>query len=167
MWLFELWLFWSKRHGWASACLSLKPIRITEIPHHNRDSASPIHRQSFVRNPQIWPEAPLSHYQVGTPPSSFPPCSVCQLLKTVRAEATREDMREAKLPLAYRDSCANLLIPLNRCRSDTYYLPWKCGVRQIQASSQRIGLEALPPPPSRGTNCGPTGRATQLREVPI
>ncbi|KAK6068066.1 NADH-ubiquinone oxidoreductase B18 subunit [Seiridium cupressi] len=44
-------------------------------------------------------------------------------------KATREEMREAKLPLAYRDSCANLLIPLNRCRTDTYYLPWKCGVR--------------------------------------
>lgn len=37
-------------------------------------------------------------------------------------------MREAKLPLAYRDSCAHLLIPLNRCRVDTYYLPWKCNV---------------------------------------
>jgi NADH dehydrogenase (ubiquinone) 1 beta subcomplex subunit 7 len=38
-------------------------------------------------------------------------------------------MREAKLPLAYRDSCAHLLIPLNRCRYDTYFLPWKCEVR--------------------------------------
>ena len=38
-------------------------------------------------------------------------------------------MSEAKLPLAYRDSCANLLIPLNRCRFETYYLPWKCEVR--------------------------------------
>ncbi|KAI0967123.1 NADH-ubiquinone oxidoreductase B18 subunit-domain-containing protein [Xylaria arbuscula] len=45
------------------------------------------------------------------------------------AKATREEMREAKLPIAYRDSCANLLIPLNRCRVDTYYLPWKCEVR--------------------------------------
>ncbi|KAI0153140.1 NADH-ubiquinone oxidoreductase B18 subunit-domain-containing protein [Xylariaceae sp. FL1272] len=42
------------------------------------------------------------------------------------AKATRDEMRDAKLPLAYRDSCANLLIPLNRCRKDTYYLPWKC-----------------------------------------
>jgi len=41
-------------------------------------------------------------------------------------QATREEMRDAKLPLAYRDSCAHLLIPLNRCRKDTYYLPWKC-----------------------------------------
>ncbi|KAI1196945.1 NADH-ubiquinone oxidoreductase B18 subunit-domain-containing protein [Nemania serpens] len=43
-----------------------------------------------------------------------------------RSEATREEMRDAKLPIPYRDSCANLLIPLNRCRVDTYYLPWKC-----------------------------------------
>ncbi|CAG8978557.1 hypothetical protein HYALB_00012431 [Hymenoscyphus albidus] len=40
--------------------------------------------------------------------------------------ATREAMSEAKLPLAYRDSCAGLLIPLNRCRYEEYYLPWKC-----------------------------------------
>ncbi|KAK3903307.1 NADH-ubiquinone oxidoreductase B18 subunit-domain-containing protein [Staphylotrichum tortipilum] len=40
--------------------------------------------------------------------------------------ATREEMREARLPLAYRDSCAHLLIPLNRCRTDNFFLPWKC-----------------------------------------
>jgi NADH dehydrogenase (ubiquinone) 1 beta subcomplex subunit 7 len=45
------------------------------------------------------------------------------------AAATREAMSEARLPLAYRDSCANLLIPLNRCRYEEYYLPWKCEVR--------------------------------------
>jgi hypothetical protein len=44
------------------------------------------------------------------------------------AAATREAMSEARLPLAYRDSCANLLIPLNRCRFESYYLPWKCEV---------------------------------------
>lgn len=42
--------------------------------------------------------------------------------------ASREAMSEARLPLAYRDSCANLLIPLNRCRREEYYLPWKCEV---------------------------------------
>lgn len=42
--------------------------------------------------------------------------------------ATREQMSEARLPLAYRDSCGGLLIPLNRCRVDTCYLPWKCVV---------------------------------------
>ncbi|KAI9866109.1 MAG: hypothetical protein M1813_001670 [Trichoglossum hirsutum] len=40
--------------------------------------------------------------------------------------ASREEMSQARLPLAYRDSCANLLIPLNRCRYEEYYLPWKC-----------------------------------------
>jgi NADH dehydrogenase (ubiquinone) 1 beta subcomplex subunit 7 len=38
-------------------------------------------------------------------------------------------MSDAKLPLAYRDSCAHLLIPLNKCRPANWYLPWKCQVR--------------------------------------
>ncbi|KIW62260.1 hypothetical protein PV04_10453 [Phialophora macrospora] len=42
------------------------------------------------------------------------------------APASREAMSEARLPLAYRDSCAHLLIPLNKCRHDTWFLPWKC-----------------------------------------
>ncbi|KAJ9632185.1 hypothetical protein H2203_000588 [Taxawa tesnikishii (nom. ined.)] len=42
--------------------------------------------------------------------------------------ASREDMSAAKLPLAYRDTCAHLLIPLNRCRYESYYLPWKCEI---------------------------------------
>ncbi|KAH0848765.1 NADH dehydrogenase [ubiquinone] 1 beta subcomplex subunit 7 [Fonsecaea pedrosoi] len=42
------------------------------------------------------------------------------------APASRQAMAEARLPLAYRDSCANLLIPLNKCRHQTWYMPWKC-----------------------------------------
>ncbi|CAG9947457.1 unnamed protein product [Clonostachys rosea f. rosea IK726] len=34
--------------------------------------------------------------------------------------ATREEMRDAKLPLAYRDSCAHLLIPLNNYEKCQY-----------------------------------------------
>ncbi|KAF2278727.1 putative NADH-ubiquinone oxidoreductase B18 subunit [Westerdykella ornata] len=41
-------------------------------------------------------------------------------------KATRAEMSAAKLPLPYRDSCAHLLIPLNRCRFEEFYLPWKC-----------------------------------------
>ncbi|KAI5797472.1 NADH-ubiquinone oxidoreductase B18 subunit [Peziza echinospora] len=41
-------------------------------------------------------------------------------------QATREAMSSARLPLAYRDKCASLLIPLNKCRVQEYYLPWKC-----------------------------------------
>lgn len=43
--------------------------------------------------------------------------------------ASRQEMSEARLPMQYRDSCAHLLIPLNRCRQAEYYLPWKCEVR--------------------------------------
>ncbi|KAK9458273.1 NADH-ubiquinone oxidoreductase B18 subunit-domain-containing protein [Dipodascopsis uninucleata] len=42
------------------------------------------------------------------------------------AVATAEEMKEAKIPLGYRDRCAGLLIPLNKCRQETMYLPWKC-----------------------------------------
>ncbi|OQO06629.1 hypothetical protein B0A48_08416 [Cryoendolithus antarcticus] len=40
--------------------------------------------------------------------------------------ATRKQMSDARLPLQYRDSCANLLIPLNKCRVQNYYMPWTC-----------------------------------------
>ncbi|KAK7206932.1 NADH-ubiquinone oxidoreductase B18 subunit-domain-containing protein [Myxozyma melibiosi] len=40
--------------------------------------------------------------------------------------ATHEEMKAASLPLGYRDRCASLLIPLNKCRRQTLYLPWKC-----------------------------------------
>ncbi|CAK4032456.1 NADH dehydrogenase [ubiquinone] 1 beta subcomplex subunit 7 [Lecanosticta acicola] len=41
-------------------------------------------------------------------------------------QATREEMSANKVPLPYRDSCAHLLIPLNKCRFDNFYLPWRC-----------------------------------------
>lgn len=40
--------------------------------------------------------------------------------------ATQEEMNAANLPLAYRDYCAHVLIPLNECRKRTYYMPFKC-----------------------------------------
>jgi hypothetical protein len=46
-------------------------------------------------------------------------------------------MRDAKLPLQYRDSCAHLLIPLNRCRFETWYMPWKCEVRDAPRERSR------------------------------
>ncbi|KAK9452392.1 NADH-ubiquinone oxidoreductase B18 subunit-domain-containing protein [Limtongia smithiae] len=42
------------------------------------------------------------------------------------APATAQEMKNAKLPLSYRDRCAGLLIPLNKCRHEFTYLPWKC-----------------------------------------
>ncbi|KAG6555415.1 hypothetical protein Mapa_002642 [Marchantia paleacea] len=40
--------------------------------------------------------------------------------------ATQDEMVNARVPIGSRDLCAHLLIPLNKCRSSTYYLPWKC-----------------------------------------
>ena len=31
-----------------------------------------------------------------------------------------------RLPLEYRDYCAHILIPLNECRRQTWFSPWKC-----------------------------------------
>lgn len=40
--------------------------------------------------------------------------------------ATQEEMVENGVPIPYRDQCAHLLIPLNKCRVAEFYLPWKC-----------------------------------------
>ncbi|KAF6174601.1 hypothetical protein GIB67_006253 [Kingdonia uniflora] len=40
--------------------------------------------------------------------------------------ATQAEMMEARVPIPYRDQCAHLLIPLNKCRSAELFLPWKC-----------------------------------------
>lgn len=53
---------------------------------------------------------------------------VCSCIFTVEPvrEATREEMNAAHVPLGYRDQCASLLIPLNECRRETLYMPFKC-----------------------------------------
>jgi len=35
-------------------------------------------------------------------------------------------MDAARVPWAWRDYCAHLLIPLNKCRRQEAYLPWAC-----------------------------------------
>ena len=61
------------------------------------------------------------------------PCNACTLTccpgGSLSAEAcsTQEEMQNAKLDLAWRDFCAHLLIPLNQCRRNTFWMPWKCG----------------------------------------
>ena len=42
-------------------------------------------------------------------------------------QATAGEMAAERIPLIFRDHCAHLLIPLNRCRVDTFAAPWKCG----------------------------------------
>ncbi|KDQ29910.1 NDUFB7, NADH dehydrogenase 1 beta subcomplex, 7, 18kDa [Pleurotus ostreatus PC15] len=40
--------------------------------------------------------------------------------------ASQTELKANKVPLGWRDQCSALLIPLNACRRDTMYLPWKC-----------------------------------------
>ncbi|KAI3974781.1 hypothetical protein MKX01_028041 [Papaver californicum] len=39
---------------------------------------------------------------------------------------TQEEMVEAEVPLACKDQCAHLLIPLNKCKQYEFYLSWNC-----------------------------------------
>ena len=40
--------------------------------------------------------------------------------------AAQEEVKKARVPMANRDYCVDVLIPLNECRRENYYLPWKC-----------------------------------------
>mmetsp|Transcript_8947 Transcript_8947/g.12389 ORF Transcript_8947/g.12389 Transcript_8947/m.12389 type:complete len:98 (-) Transcript_8947:276-569(-) len=44
-----------------------------------------------------------------------------------KLEQDAKAMADAKLPLAYRDTCAHLLMDLNKCRRATWWSPNKCG----------------------------------------
>ena len=70
----------------------------------------------------------------------------------LKAPASHEEMREARLPISFRDGCAGLLIPLNKCRQATMYLPFKCGherheyekcmyIEHLKAVKRKLGGE--------------------------
>mmetsp|Transcript_3422 Transcript_3422/g.6330 ORF Transcript_3422/g.6330 Transcript_3422/m.6330 type:complete len:92 (-) Transcript_3422:54-329(-) len=44
-----------------------------------------------------------------------------------RREQNLEALEKARTPLAFRDSCAHILLKLNKCRRNTYYMPYECG----------------------------------------
>ena len=50
------------------------------------------------------------------------------LLFSVLAEmkVTHEEMKAARVPLLFRDYCAHILIPLNECRTKSWFMPWAC-----------------------------------------
>ena len=81
----------------------------------------------------LWNKRASPTLQLGPPRVSILPTIRLTTLIPLTA-ASREAMSEARLPLAYRDSCAHLLIPLNRCRFQEFYLPWKCEVSTKGAS---------------------------------
>jgi NADH dehydrogenase (ubiquinone) 1 beta subcomplex subunit 7 len=42
------------------------------------------------------------------------------------ADAAQEELQAAQIPIGWRDHCAHLLLPLNKCRRANFYLPWRC-----------------------------------------
>lgn len=44
-----------------------------------------------------------------------------------KADQDLEALKSAQVPLAFRDTCAHLLVDLNKCRRETFYRPSKCG----------------------------------------
>ncbi|TFK67865.1 hypothetical protein BDN72DRAFT_798541 [Pluteus cervinus] len=40
--------------------------------------------------------------------------------------ASQTELKQHKVPLGWRDGCSALLLPLNVCRKDRYYVPWEC-----------------------------------------
>eukprot|EP00293_Proteomonas_sulcata_P020077 CAMPEP_0184313674 /NCGR_PEP_ID=MMETSP1049-20130417/66229_1 /TAXON_ID=77928 /ORGANISM="Proteomonas sulcata, Strain CCMP704" /LENGTH=75 /DNA_ID=CAMNT_0026631101 /DNA_START=33 /DNA_END=260 /DNA_ORIENTATION=+ len=43
-----------------------------------------------------------------------------------RVAPNKDACRENKIDIAYRDYCSHKLIPLNKCRIQNFFLPWKC-----------------------------------------
>ncbi|KAJ7275719.1 NADH-ubiquinone oxidoreductase B18 subunit-domain-containing protein [Mycena rebaudengoi] len=40
--------------------------------------------------------------------------------------ASQAELKAFKVPLEWRDGCSSLVIPLNICRKQSLYMPWKC-----------------------------------------
>ncbi|RYG55917.1 hypothetical protein EON66_04155 [archaeon] len=38
-----------------------------------------------------------------------------------------EELKAARVDVGYRDYCAHLLVPLNKCRQATRFMPFECG----------------------------------------
>lgn len=49
------------------------------------------------------------------------------LLANNHMKYSQEELDAAKIPYSFRDYCAHLLLPLNDCRRDNWYMPWACG----------------------------------------
>ena len=59
-----------------------------------------------------------------------------------KLEQDLELLKQEQVPLALRDTCAHLLVPLNRCRRETLFNPDRCGQqRHIYEECEFIAWE--------------------------
>ena len=52
--------------------------------------------------------------------------SATRRVKCAVPVASVEELKRHRIDIGYRDFCAHMLIGLNQCRHETYYMPWKC-----------------------------------------
>ncbi|KAJ1980250.1 hypothetical protein H4R35_001200 [Dimargaris xerosporica] len=50
-----------------------------------------------------------------------------EIFKEPEMKMTQQQMAEYRIPIELRDYCAHMLVLLNRCRRDNFFLRWKCG----------------------------------------
>ena len=81
-------------------------------------------------------------------------------------KVTRQQMKDARVPLQFRDYCAHLLIPLNQCRSQTWFSPWKCNqLRHSYEECQYIECAAARNTLAATTESRPRRRPARCRYV--
>lgn len=56
-----------------------------------------------------------------------------------------EELARERIPLALRDCCAHLLVPLNRCRRRNLYLPFRCHEERHEYEQCLYNEYHLPP----------------------
>jgi len=50
----------------------------------------------------------------------------CWFLGNAEMKISREELKRHEIPVALRDYCAHLVVPLLECRKRSYWLPWYC-----------------------------------------
>jgi NADH dehydrogenase (ubiquinone) 1 beta subcomplex subunit 7 len=62
--------------------------------------------------------------------SSPPPPPTEKKSKPLRM--TEEEMDRLNVPLYLRDRCVHRVVPLNKCRHENMYIPWKCEEERLR-----------------------------------
>jgi len=52
--------------------------------------------------------------------------SLTEPIREPEMHISREILKLERIPIEWRDFCAHFLIPLDHCRRETLFMPWKC-----------------------------------------
>ena len=83
-------------------------------------------------------------------------------------KVTHEEIKAAKVPLNFRDYCAHILIPLNKCRVSHWYSPFQC--TDLRHAYEKCQYDECAPSAARAVLARPTRARTTLslrRPLPL